>query len=405
MEAKIELIPLGSVTSPRGFQAGTTSAHIKEKSGSILDLGILFSEAQCTAAAVFTTNRIKAAPVIWSKERLHGGEARALVVNSGCANAFTGEEGLAEAAEMAKLAAQKTGLKQEEVLVSSTGVIGQRLPMERIKDGIERISLSPDGGHNLARAIMTTDTVPKEVALGCRVDGSEFSIGGIAKGSGMIHPQMATLLCFLTTDAALDKGFLQLALRSAIASSFNMVSIDGDTSPSDTVLIMANGLSGNELITKGSSQAGAFEAALGQVCIILAKAIAADGEGATKLIEVKVSGARSVAEARLAARVIVGSPLVKAAVHGSDPNWGRIITALGYSGVEFEPEKIDLYIGDICLVRDGHKLAFSEDEVIRVLDGAEVPISLGLNLGQAEATSWGCDLSEEYVTINSQYMT
>jgi len=405
MEAKIELIPLGSITSPRGFQAGAISAHIKQQSGSVLDLGILFSETPCTAVAVFTTNRIKAAPIVLCQERLRCGQASAVIINSGCANAFTAEQGLADAAGMAKLASEKLGLKPEEVLVSSTGVIGPQLPMERIRDGIERLTLSADGGHKLARAMMTTDTVPKEIALTCRVDGNEFSIGGVAKGSGMIHPDLATLLCFLTTDAALEEGFLRLALQNAVAGSFNMISIDGDTSPNDMVLIMANGLSGGEPISPGSSRADVFNQALGEVCVYLAKAIARDGEGASKLIEVTVSGANNLAEARQAARVIVSSPLVKTAVHGSDPNWGRVIAALGYSGIEFEPSKIDLYLGDVCLVRDGHGLPFKKEEVVRVLDGAEVPISLKLNQGQAEATAWGCDLSEEYVTINSQYTT
>ena len=221
----------------------------------------------------------------------------------------------------------------------------------------------------------------------------------------MLHPELSTLLCFLTTDANIEGGFLRQALKKAVDVSFNMVSIDGDMSPNDVVLIMANGLSGSGPISKGTKQAEVFEQALEEVCVYLAKLIACDGEGATKLIEVKVSGVRSVAEARQAARTIVTSPLVKSAIHGSDPNWGRIITALGYSGVEFEPAKIGLSIGDICLVKDGRQLPFGREEIVKVLDGAEVKVGLGLNLGEAEATAWGCDLSEEYVTINSQYTT
>jgi len=334
---------------------------------------------------------------------LRSGRAVAVVVNSGCANACTGEQGLADAAEMAKLAAEAIGVSPEDVLVASTGVIGQPLPMERLKDGIGQIVLTRDGGHELAKAIMTTDTVPKEAAI--RIDGSEFIIGGVAKGSGMIHPDMATLLCFLTTDARVDLNFLKLALRKAVDISFNMVSIDGDTSPSDMVLIMANGLAGSEAISEGSRQADAFQQALNQLCIHLAKAIARDGEGATKLIEVTVSGAPGVAEARLAARTVVSSPLVKAAIHGSDPNWGRIMMALGRSGVEVVESKVDLHLGDISVVRAGCPLPFDEKELIKVLDGNEVSIVLNLNLGSATATAWGCDLSEEYVTINSQYMT
>ena len=405
MEAKIEFSPRGGVTSPEGFHAGATYAGIKKKAEDSLDLGILFSEAPCVAAALFTTNRIKAAPIVLSQERLREGRAVAVAVNSGCANACTGEQGLADAAEMADLAARGMGISPEDVLVASTGVIGQRLPMKRIRDGISQIILSREGGHELARAMMTTDTVPKEVAIAVKVGESEFTVGGVAKGSGMIHPDLATLLCLLTTDAAVDIDFLKFALRKAVDVSFNVLSIDGDTSPSDMVLIMANGRAGNEVIAQGSGQAGAFQQALDQVCIYLAKCIARDGEGASKLIEVTVGGAPSVAEARLAARAVVSSPLVKAAVHGSDPNWGRIMAAVGRSGVEVVESKIDLYIGDICVVREGKPVSFSKRRLLGVLGGSEVPIGLQLNLGAATATAWGCDLSEEYVTINSQYMT
>jgi glutamate N-acetyltransferase/amino-acid N-acetyltransferase len=277
--------------------------------------------------------------------------------------------------------------------------------MKLIRAGIEQIVLSHDGGHKLAKAMMTTDTIPKETAVITRGGDSEFIVGGVTKGSGMIHPDLATLLCFLTTDAVVDIDCLKLALRKAVGVSFNMVSIDGDTSPNDMVLLMANGLAGNEVIGQDNEQADAFQQALDQVCIYLAKSIARDGEGASKLIEVTVSGAPSKANARLAARVVISSPLVKAAVHGSDPNWGRIIAAVGRSGVEVEESKIDLYIGDICLVRAGYQLLFNQEEVVAVLRGSEVPISLQLNLGTATATAWGCDLSEEYVTINSQYTT
>jgi len=405
MEAKIEFIPWGTVTSPKGFQAGAIYAGINKKAKHGLDLGILSSEVPGVAAAVFTTNRIKAAPVILCQERLQKGRAVAVVVNSGCANALTGEQGLADATEMAKLAAEGIGLSSEDVLVASTGVMGQPLPMKLIRAGMERIALFTDGGHNLAKAMITTDTIPKETAVAVTIDGSEFIIGGVAKGSGMIHPNLATMLCFLTTDAAVDLDFLKLALRKAVDISFNMVSIDGDTSPNDMVLIMANGLAGNEPISQGSGRADVFQQALDKVCIYLAKSIARDGEGATKLIEVTVNGAISDAEARLAARTVVGSPLVKAAVHGSDPNWGRIIAAVGRSSVEVVETKIDLYIGDIHVVQEGRPLPFSKQSLVRVLDRSEVPISLNLNLGTATATAWGCDLSEEYVTINSQYTT
>ncbi|MFC2016097.1 bifunctional glutamate N-acetyltransferase/amino-acid acetyltransferase ArgJ [Chloroflexota bacterium] len=406
MEApKIDFIPGGTVTSPQGFCAGATYAGIKKNVEHSLDLGILFSEEPCVTAALFTTNRIKSAPVILCQERVQKGSAVAVVANSGCANASTGEEGLADAAEMAALVAESIGAAPEDVLVASTGVIGKPLPMKLIREGISQIVLSNDGGHELARAIMTTDTVPKETAVAAGIGGTKFTIGGVAKGSGMIHPDLGTMFCFLTTDAAVELDFLRSALSKAVDVSFNMVSVDGDTSPSDTVLIMANGLVGNESISEGSQQADTFQQALEQVCIYLAKAIAGDGEGATKLIEVTVDGAMSIAEARIAARTIVSSSLVKAAVYGSDPNWGRIVVAVGRSGVEVVESNIDLYIGDVSVVKGGSPLSFSEQSVIRVLEQSEVPIRLHLNLGTASATAWGCDLSEEYVTINSQYMT
>lgn len=402
METKIEVLPSGSITSPRGFHAGATFAGIKKEAEDSLDMAVLFSEAPCTAAALFTKNKIKAAPVLVSQQRLQNGRAVAVVVNSGCANACTGKQGLDDAAEMAEFAAKGLGVSPEDVLVASTGVIGMPLPMERIRDGISKIVLSPDGGHDLARAIMTTDTVPKEVAV--RID-KELIIGGAAKGSGMIHPDLATLLCFLTTDASIDINFLRLSLKKAVDVSFNMLSIDGDTSPNDAVLIMANGMAGNETIVPGSRLADTFQEALDTVCIHLVKSMARDGEGATKFIEVTVEGARSTTEARLAARTIVSSPLVKAAIHGSDPNWGRVIAAAGRSGVEVVESKIDLEIGGTCLVGNGVALPFHSEEVVSILNKNEVRIVLNLNIGTAAATAWGCDLSEEYVTINSQYTT
>ena len=403
--AKIGSIPGGTVTSPEGFYAGATYAGIKKNAEHSLDLGILFSEAPCVATALFTTNKIKSASVVLCQERLREGRAVAIVANSGCANASTGEQGLADAAEMTVLAADGIGVSPEDVLVASTGVIGQPLPMKLIRAAVSQIIISKDGGHELAKAIMTTDTVPKETAVAIRFGNSKFTIGGVAKGSGMIHPELATMFCFLTTDAAVELGFLKSALQKAVDVSFNMISVDGDTSPSDMVLIMANGLAGNEPISSGSQQAETFQQALDQVCIYLAKAIARDGEGATKLIEVTVNGAISATEARLAARTIVSSLLVKAAVHGADPNWGRIIAAVGRSGVEVVESNIDLHIGDVSVVKGGIPLPFSEQSVVRVLKQSEVPISVHLNLGTASATAWGCDLSEEYVTINSQYMT
>ena len=405
MKTRIEFIASGGITSPQGFYAGATYARIKKRARGSLDLGILFSEALCVTAALFTTNRIKAAPIVLSQERLQSGRAGAVVGNSGCANACTGEQGLSDAAEMTRLAAEGIGISAEDVLVASTGVIGERLPMKRIKAGIDQLVLSKDGGHELARAIMTTDTVPKETAAAAGVGDLQFTIGGIAKGSGMIHPNLATLLCFLTTDAAVELDFLKSALRKAVDISFNMVSIDGDTSPNDMVLIMANGMAENQPIPQDSRQAKAFQQALDRVCLYLAKCIARDGEGASRLIEVTVSGAPSVVKARLAARTVVSSPLVKAAVHGNDPNWGRIVAAAGRSGVEVVESRIELHIGNTCILRAGHQLPFDREALVKALGDSEVPISLNLNLGTATATAWGCDLSEEYVTINSQYTT
>jgi len=403
MGAKIEFIPEGTVTSPKGFRAGATCAGIKKEATYGLDLGILFSEVPCVTAGVFTTNKIKAAPVVLSQERLQDGRAVAVVVNSGCANACTGEQGLKDAAEMASLTAERVGVPPEDVLVASTGVIGEELPMRLMRDGIGQIVLSDDGGHSLVKAMMTTDTVPKEVAV--RVGDSECIIGGVVKGSGMIHPDLGTMLCFLTTDAAVELEFLKLALRKAMDISFNMVSIDGDTSTNDTVLIMANGLVGNKPISQDSRQASAFQQALDQVCIYLAKSIARDGEGAGKFIEVTVSGARSIAEARRAARTIVSSSLVKTAVYGNDPNWGRVIAAVGRSSVEVVESKIDLYIGDICVLKGGRPLPFDKESAVKILKEGEVSFNLKLNLSTAIATAWGCDLTTDYVVINSQYTT
>ncbi len=405
METTIKSIPAGTVTSPRGFYAGATHAGIKKGTGDNPDVGILLSEVPCVAAALFTTNRIKGAPVILSQERLRSGRATAIVANSGCANTSTGEAGLTDAAGMANSAAKVTGVPAGDILVASTGVIGQRLPVKLIQDGIKRITLSTNGGHELARAIMTTDTIPKETALAVRDGEGGFAIGGIAKGSGMIHPNLATMLCFLTTDAAVELDFLRTALKRAVDISFNMVSIDGDTSPNDMVLIMANGMAGNDPITADSRQAGLFQQALDRACIYLTKLLARDGEGATKLIEVTVGGALSTSDARIAARTVVSSPLVKAAIYGSDPNWGRILCAAGRSGAELVEQKLDLYIGNICLVKNGNPISVDLEQVVKVLAGTDVMINLQLNLGTATATAWGCDLTEEYVIINSKYTT
>ncbi len=409
MKAKIDFIDSGTVTSPRGFLAGATYARIKagaEKKGERpLDLGILFSEVPCVASGLFTTNRIKAAPVVLCQEKIQGGRARAVVVNSGCANACTGEPGMLAAQEMASLAARKLRVSPEEAMVASTGVICVQLPMDKIRAGLQKMTLSREGGHDLARAIMTTDRVPKETAVRARIGDNEFTIGGITKGSGMIHPNLGTMLCFLTTDAAVELGFLKRALKQAADISFNMISVDGDTSTNDTVILMANGRAGNKPISMANEQGKAFTEALKQVCIALAKKMAADGEGASKLIEVDVKGAPSTKDARRVARTVVSSSLVKTAVYGNDPNWGRVIAAAGRSGVAIVESKTDLEIGGVPLLKNGQPLPFDDKALVEILKRKEVPIRLNLNLGKGEATAWGCDMTEEYVVANSAYTT
>jgi glutamate N-acetyltransferase/amino-acid N-acetyltransferase len=328
-----------------------------------------------------------------------------VVVNAGCANACTGDQGLADAREMAALAARKVGVVPGQVLVASTGVIGVPLPMDRIRSGIPRISLTRNGGHDLTQSIMTTDTFPKEVALSIRVGGRTVTVGGVAKGAGMIYPNMATVLSFITTDAALDAGFARAALRRAVRDSFNMIAVDGDTSTNDMVLLLANGLAGNRPLRYGTTDGRLFEAALREVCIRLAICIARDGEGATRLIEVEVAGAATNEDARLAARTVVNSSLVKTAVHGADPNWGRIVAAVGRSGAQVDQSRIDLHLGDLCLLKAGSPVSFSHEEARRLLSGGEVRITVRLGLGRSRAVAWGCDLSQEYVAINSAYAT
>ena len=399
MESSFKVIASGTVTSPQGFLAGAVKASIKSQEK--FDLAILCSEKPCVAAGVFTTTAIKAAPVILSQKHLKDKKAQAIVANSGCANACTGDSGMADAVEMARSVAEKVGLSVEDVLVASTGVIGVPLPMERIRAGIRKVALTKEGGHELARAMMTTDNFPKEMAIFVESKLGGFTIGGVAKGAGMIHPEMATMLCFLTTDAAVDARFLKSALQKAVNVSFNMITIDGDTSPSDTVVILANGLAGTETINSRNGEL--FQKALDEVCLHLAKCVARDGEGATKLIEVVVEGAANEAQARLAARTIASSPLFKAAIHGNDPNWGRIVAALGRSGAKVNERKLEVYLNDVCVMKQGSPVPFDRQEVSTGLASKEVSVRLYLNLGQGKATAWGCDLSEEYVTINSAY--
>lgn len=398
----VRLIPSGTVTSASGFLAGAVHAGIKTKNE--LDLAILYSDKPCVAAGMFTTNGIKSAPVILSRQHLARRQAQAIVVNSGCANACLGEQGLEDALEMARLTGTKLGISTEDVLVASTGVIGVPLPMEKVRAGISKLKLSRNGGHGFARAIMTTDTRPKEIAVQMESKEGTFVVGAVAKGAGMIHPSLATMLCFITTDAFIDADFLQAALQKAVDCSFNMVTIDGETSPNDCVFILANGSAGNRPI--GFDNGKAFQEALNAVCVHLARCIARDGEGATKLIEVVVEGAKDDAEACRAARTIASSPLVKAAMHGNDPNWGRIVAALGRSGATLNEEKLDVHLGDVPVLKQGKVISFDRKGASLALNRSDtVVIRVCLNLGEAKATAWGCDLSEEYVTINSTYTT
>ena len=389
----------GTITSPKGFLAGAVAAEIKYKGR--LDLGILFSEKPCAVAGRFTKNRIKAAPVQWCQECVASGKAQAVIVNAGCANACTGAQGMKDARAMAQAAAMKLDIPDDTVLVASTGIIGVKLPVDKIEAGAMKMELSATGGHELARAIMTTDTHPKEIAVAVEEHG--FTVAGIAKGAGMIHPDMATMLSFLTTDAKIDARLLDRLLGEVVDASFNMITVDGDTSTNDTVLILANGAGG--AVKAGTKAAEAFAEALSQVCTFLARSIAADGEGATRLIEVTVEGAKSRADARMAARTIVGSPLVKTAVHGRDPNWGRIIAALGRSGAEFNPKKVDLYLANMQLMSAGEPVTFNKKTASVAMGKDEVKVRVALNGGKHSATAWGCDLSAEYVAINSEYTT
>jgi glutamate N-acetyltransferase/amino-acid N-acetyltransferase len=409
----MQIIPNGSITSPRGFLAGAVYAGIKTYGAEKKDLTLLVSTAPCAAAGVFTTNKVKAAPVLLCQEHLSGAHAQGIIANAGCANACTGAQGAADAAEMAALAAAKLHLEARSILVASTGKIGMPMPMDKVRQGLQNLVVTPDGGFHFAQAIMTTDTRRKEIAVSVPLphvtDGANaapaYIIAGCCKGAGMIHPNMATMLAFVTTDAAVDPAFLHSALHQAADVSFNMVSIDGDTSTNDTLVILANGQSHQPVILAGTPEARHFQAALDYVCVDLARRIAADGEAATRLIKVVVRGAASLADARLAARSVAGSTLTKCAVHGADPNWGRILCAVGYSGAQVNPDRLECHLGDVCVVRDGTPVAFDEAAAHQALAGGEVAIAVDLHLGGECATAWGCDLTEGYVRFNSEYTT
>ncbi len=401
MAEMFEFIANGTVTSPKGFLGGGTYAGLKTYAPDKLDLCLLVSEKPCTAAGVFTSNKIVSPSVTISKKHLAKGKPRAIAANSGCANACVGEPGMKDAEEVASLAARHADLKPEDVLVCSTGVIGVELPMALIRRHIGNIKLSQDGGHQIAKAIMTTDTHAKEMAVSLKLGGKSVTIGGVSKGAGMIHPNLATMLCFMTTDAAVEQSFLQRALKEAANASFNMIDVDGDQSTNDSVLLLANGASGAEIIKAGTAAAKSFQSALTYLSVGLAKEIARDGEGCTKLIEATVMGAKTLDDARVIARSVASSLLVKAAVHGNDPNWGRIMMAVGKCGVEVEESKIALYINDICIMEAGLPIRYLADAVVAAMSASEVSLRINLNLGNASATAWGSELSEEYVTFNS----
>ncbi|HIE12192.1 MAG TPA: bifunctional glutamate N-acetyltransferase/amino-acid acetyltransferase ArgJ [Desulfotomaculum sp.] len=394
----------GGVTAPAGFKASGVAAGIKR---SRKDLALLYSEVPAAAAGVFTTNRVKAAPVLITARRLEKGVAQAVVVNSGNANACTGAQGYADALTMARAAASVLQIPEELVLVGSTGVIGERLPVARIEEALPLAAEALDGaGHfSAAEAIMTTDTVAKEAAVRFVVGGKRCTVGGMAKGSGMIHPHLATMMAFLTTDAAVEAWLLRRALKSAVDASFNMITVDGDTSTNDMVVVMANGRAGNPEITGEGPEYESFVTALTAVATKLAKRVARDGEGATRLVEVRVRGAVSVADARKAARAIAASNLVKSAVFGCDANWGRILCAAGYSGAVFDPERVDVSLGREQVVAGGKGLPFSEERASRELAQDPVVITVDFRAGEGAATAWGCDLTYDYVRINASYRT
>jgi glutamate N-acetyltransferase / amino-acid N-acetyltransferase len=404
-----------AVTYARGFRAGTAACGIKAFTagasaiprGQRDDLCVVYSAYPCDAGGVFTTNKVKSASVVIDQLHLQRNRVQALTINSGNANACTGAQGFRDALLMAKLSADRLDLDPDQVLVSSTGVIGRYLPMDAIKPGIAEAcaSLSAEGGEAAARAIMTTDTVPKTAQLDINVAGKAVRVGGMCKGSGMIHPNMATMLAYVTTDAAVEPGFLAAVTKSVADRSFNQVTIDGDSSTNDSFLILANGAAGNEPVRAGTAEAEHLVEALVEVARELSRSIARDGEGATRLITVRVEDATSDAEARTAARAVASSSLVKTAVHGGDPNWGRIVCALGYSGAELALDRLQLSVGGLVVFERGAGVDVDLAAVRRAFEQPEIEIVATLGLGEGKAEAWGCDLSEEYVRINADYTT
>ena len=394
----------GGTLAPRGFIGGGVAAGIKTPG--VLDLGaILSTHTPCRSAATFTTNRVRGTSVGINQERLGKKPARGIVFNSGNANTYTGAGGRADALEFIGAFAGRFGVPADEVLVASTGVIGFRLPMPKVLAGVESLELTAEAGADVAAAMLTTDVAPKTLAIEVPVSSGTIRIGGAAKGAGMVHPNMATMFVFMTTDAELEGGTLQRLLSAAVADSFNLISIDGDQSTSDTALLLANGASETGLLQERTADATAFTRGLRAMCRWLAREIVRGGEGVTKVFAVTVRGVSDEATARQAARAITTSSLVKTAVHGGDPNWGRIVMALGNSGAVFDPDVLDIWIGDTQVVRQGAPAVYDEPTVAEHLRHSDVTIEVALNQGEASATAWGGDLSAEYVAINAEYMT
>lgn len=407
MSANLQIIQDGTVTSPKGFLAGSTFAGMKTYSQDKMDLGILLSENPCTTVGTYTTNSLPSSSVLLTKERVSGGLVRGVVASSGIANACVGEQGMIDAREMINLAAQHLAVDPNELGICTTGLVGVELPMALIRSGMPKIELDNAGGANFARAIMTTDKQPKSIALECEINGEVITLGGCIKGSGMIHPNMATMLCFLTTDADLDNQFAQKTLSTVINNTLNMASVDGDSSTNDTVLLFANGVAGNKKIELGTTNAAIFEEALLTLCTELTKQLMRDAESSVQTIfSVTVEGARNDEDARAAARTIASSSLVKSAVHGNDPNWGRVIVALGNSGAEVDESQIALSVDDVAIMEGGKPIPFHKDAIVAMMrELSEVSFTIQLGLGESKATAWGCELTEEYVTFNSAYTT
>ena len=400
----------GGVTAAKGFQAASTAAGIKYQGRT--DMAMVYSEKPCVAAGTFTTNIVKAAPVKWDQDIVYNHpSAQVIICNSGIANACTGEEGFGYCRATAKAAAETLNVDENSVLVASTGVIGMQLPIEKLSAGVKAMAPKLQGtleaGNNAAKAIMTTDTKEKEVAVEIEVGGKTVTIGGMCKGSGMIHPNMCTMLGFVTTDACISKKLLQEALSEDVKDTYNMVSVDGDTSTNDTVLLLANGMAENPEINEKNEDYKKFCEALNYINTTLAKKIAGDGEGATALFEVKIIGAESKEQAVTLSKSIVTSSLTKAAIYGHDANWGRILCAMGYSGAQFDPEKVDLYFeskaGKIQIIENGVAVNYSEEEATKILSEDAVTAIADIKMGDCTATAWGCDLTYDYIKINADY--